>query len=121
VIETGRVDAIQIPYNPLERDVERDILPLASDRGLGVVVMRPFAEGALTRRSPPAAALEPLAPFGVRTWAQALIKWILSDPRCHVAIPATSRPERMTENAEAGQPPWFDREARELVARLART
>ena len=120
VIETGRVDAIQIPYNPLERDVERDILPLAADRGLGVVVMRPFAEGALTRRSPPASALEPLAPFGVRTWAQALIKWILSDPRCHVAIPATSRPERMTENAEAGQPPWFDREARELVARLAR-
>jgi aryl-alcohol dehydrogenase-like predicted oxidoreductase len=121
VIETGRVDAIQIPYNPLERDVERDILPLAVDRGLGVVVMRPFGEGALIRRSPPVSALESLAGFGVRTWAQALLKWILSDARCHVAIPATSRPDRMTENAEAGQPPWFDREARELVVRLART
>src|SRR3954471_13734414 len=119
VMETGRIAAIQIPYNPRERDVERDILPLAADLGIGVIVMRPFAEGALLRRMPAAAALAPLARFGVRTWPQALLKWILSDPRCHVAIPATSKPDRMAENAAAGQPPWFGREERELVARLA--
>jgi aryl-alcohol dehydrogenase-like predicted oxidoreductase len=119
VIETGRITAIQIPYNPLERDVERMILPLAADRGLGVVVMRPFGEGGLLRRPPPAAELAPLRPFGVMTWAQALLKWILSDPRCHVAIPATSHPERMAENAAAGDPPWFGPEERALVARLA--
>ena len=119
VIESGRVDAIQVPYNPRQREVERRILPLAFERGLGVIVMRPFAEGALMRRPPAPADLEPLAPFGVTTWAQALLKWILSDLRCHVAIPATSRPERMTENAAAGQPPWFGREERELVAKLA--
>jgi aryl-alcohol dehydrogenase-like predicted oxidoreductase len=119
VIETGRVQAIQIPYNPHQRDVEREILPLAADRGLGVIVMRPFAEGALMRRSPRPGDLEPLAPFGVSTWAQALLKWILSDRRCHVAIPATSKPERMTENAAAGDPPWFGQEERALVSRLA--
>jgi aryl-alcohol dehydrogenase-like predicted oxidoreductase len=119
VMETGRIDAIQIPYNPLQRRAEEDILPRAADRGLGVVVMRPFAEGALTRRAPSADALVPLRRFGVRTWAQALLKWSLSDTRCHVAIPATSHPERMAENAEAGQPPWLDAEARALVARLA--
>ena len=81
--------------------------------------MRPFAEGALVRRTPSDADLAPLAPFGVRTWPQALLKWILSDRRCHVAIPATSKPDRMSENAAAGEPPWFDREARDLVARLA--
>lgn len=119
VMRTGRIGAIQIPYNPLEREVERVILPQAADLGLGVVVMRPFAEGALLRRPPSPAALAPLHPFGVTTWAQALLKWILSDPRCHVAIPATSSPERMRENAAAGAPPWFGPEERALVSRLA--
>jgi aryl-alcohol dehydrogenase-like predicted oxidoreductase len=119
VIASGRVDSIQVPYNPRQRAVEQRILPIAAERGLGVIVMRPFAEGALTRRPPARAELDALAPFGVTTWAQALLKWILSDTRCHVAIPATSKPERMRENAAAGEPPWFGREERELVARLA--
>lgn len=119
VMQTGHITAIQIPYNPLEREVERAILPLAADLGLGVVVMRPFAEGTLTRRPPSAAELAPLRPFGVTTWGQALLKWILSDTRCSVAIPATSHRERMAENAAAGEPPWFGEEERALVARLA--
>src|SRR4051812_16073558 len=119
VIETGRIAAIQIPYNPLEREVERDILPLAAERGLGVVVMRPFGEGALMRRPPPVEQLAPLRAFGVTTWAQALLKWVLSDPRCQIAIPATSRPERMAENTVAGGPPWFGADERALVGRLA--
>jgi aryl-alcohol dehydrogenase-like predicted oxidoreductase len=121
VMETGRITAIQIPYNPVEREVEKEILPLAADLGLGVVVMRPLGQGALVRKSPSAADLAPLVPFGVRTWPQALLKWILSDPRCHVAIPATSRPDRMTENAAAGNPPWFGFEERAYASRLAAT
>jgi len=119
VMRTGRISAIQIPYNPDERDVEREILPLAQDLGLGVVVMRPLGGGRLVRDDPGPAALEPLRAFGVETWGQALLKWVLSDPRCHVAIPATSRPGRMRENAAAGAPPWLDDEARAYVARLA--
>ncbi|HEU5226841.1 MAG TPA: aldo/keto reductase [Ktedonobacteraceae bacterium] len=119
VMKTGRITAIQIPYNPLQREVEHEILPLADELGLGVVVMRPFAEGALLRNPPSPEALKPLEPFGVTTWAQALLKWILSDPRCHIAIPATSRSQRITENAAAGDPPWFGAEEREYVARLA--
>ncbi|HLG61075.1 MAG TPA: aldo/keto reductase [Ktedonosporobacter sp.] len=121
VMKTGRITAIQIPYNPIQREAEREILPLAADLGLGVVVMRPFAEGALLRNPPSAEALKPLEPFGVTTWAQALLKWVLSDERCHVAIPATSRPQRITENAVAGNPPWFGTEERAYVARLAAT
>ncbi len=119
VMQTRRITAIQIPYNPIQREVERDILPLAADLNLGVVVMRPFAEGALMRRIPSQDELAPLKPFGVTTWGQALLKWILSDPRCHVAIPATSNTRRMAENAAAGDPPWFGPEERSLVARLA--
>lgn len=119
VMDTGRIAAIQIPYNPLERDVEREILPRAADLGLGVVVMRPFGEGALMRRRPKPAELAPLREFGVTTWAQALLKWILSDRRCHVAIPATSDEAHAVENAAAGSPPWLGERERDLVARLA--
>lgn len=119
VMESGRIAAIQIPYNPHEREVERTILPLAAELGLGVVVMRPFGEGDLMRRPPSPEALAPLRPFGITTWAQALLKWVLSDPRCHVVIPATRHPEHMAENAAAGAPPWLGPEERRLVERLA--
>jgi aryl-alcohol dehydrogenase-like predicted oxidoreductase len=120
VMRTGRISAIQIPYNPHERDVEREILPLAEEIGLGVVVMRPVGGGGgVVTRPPRDEDLAPLREYGVTTWGQALLKWVLSDRRCNVAIPATSRPERVAENAAAGAPPWFDEDARALVARLA--
>jgi aryl-alcohol dehydrogenase-like predicted oxidoreductase len=120
VMRTGRVGAVQVPYNPLEDDVADAILPLAEDLGIGVVVMRPFGEGAVLRRPPDPAELKPLRPVGVTTWPQALLKWILSDPRCHAAIPATASPGHMAENAAAGDPPWLGEDERALVARLAR-
>lgn len=125
VMEDRRIRAVQVPYNPLERDVESVILPAAADLGLGVIVMRPFGQGRLLRRQVPADALAPLAPYGVTSWPQALLKWILSDARCHVAIPATSSPAHMRANAAVGQAgraatgPWFGPEERAYVARLA--
>jgi len=119
VMETGRVQQIQIPYNARDHAAARDLLPLAESLGIGVLVMRPFGEGTLVRRAPPAAALAPLRPLGITTWPQALLAWILSDPRAHCAIPATSRPERMAENAAAGDVAPLDADQRAYVARLA--
>jgi aryl-alcohol dehydrogenase-like predicted oxidoreductase len=119
VMRTGRIDAIQIPYNPHQRVVEHRILPLAAELGLGVLVMRPFGSGSLVQHGPDPAALAPLQPFGVTTWGQALLKWGLSDDRCTVSIPATSVTGRLVENAAAGVGPWFGPEERALVSRLA--
>jgi diketogulonate reductase-like aldo/keto reductase len=118
-LRTGRFETVQLPLNPHERECERALLPLAAELGIPVIVMRPLGAGALVARPPRPEELEPLRPFGVETWAQALLKWALSDPRVDVVIPATSKPERTAENAAAGSPPWFGPEERALVERLA--
>ena len=66
--------------------------------------MVPLGSGRLVRIAPPERDLEPLREFGVETWAQALLKFVLSDERVSCAIPATSSPDRMRENARAGEP-----------------
>jgi diketogulonate reductase-like aldo/keto reductase len=119
-MRTRRFDTVQLPYNPIERQSEKTLLPLAEELGMCVIVMRPFGEGSLLSRSPPSSALEPLREFGVETWPQALLKWALSEGRVDIVIPATRDPAHARDNAAAGSPPWFGREERALVERLSR-
>jgi diketogulonate reductase-like aldo/keto reductase len=116
---TRRFQSVQLPYNPFERACEGELLPLAEALGMAVIVMRPFGEGELFLRPPLEADLEPLREFGVETWAQALLKWALSDARVDVVIPATRNPLHAAQNALAGEPPWFGPDERRLVERLA--
>jgi diketogulonate reductase-like aldo/keto reductase len=115
VMRTGRIDAIQIPWNPLAQHAADRILPLAVELGLGVIAMEPLGSGDLFP-GPPATTLEPL---GVGSWSEALLRWCVSDPRVHVAIPATSDPEHAAENARAGAGEPFDDDQLKLVERLA--
>jgi aryl-alcohol dehydrogenase-like predicted oxidoreductase len=118
-MRTGGIETVQLPLNPYERAAERVLLPLAEELGIPVIVMRPLGEGELLEGAPDQRELEPLAEFGIETWAQALLKWALSDPRVDVVIPATRKPLHAAENGRAGSPPWFDAEERRLVERLA--
>jgi aryl-alcohol dehydrogenase-like predicted oxidoreductase len=99
LMTTGRLDMVQVPYNPRRREAERRVLPLAAELGLGVLTHSPLRYGVLDR-----------AP------AQAVLKWIASDPRVSCVLTATKTPGRPTENAQAGDPPWFDADQRERLA-----
>jgi diketogulonate reductase-like aldo/keto reductase len=88
--------------------------------GYSIAVMVPLGSGRLVRGAPSQSELEPLREFNVETWAQALFKFVPSDRRVSCAIPATSSPDRMRENARAGEPPWFGGEERRHVADPAR-
>jgi aryl-alcohol dehydrogenase-like predicted oxidoreductase len=102
VMATGRIDAIQVPYNPREQDAARRILPLAAELDLGVIAMRPLGGGSLVRRAD----------------ASELLKWTLGDERIHVAIPATSSVAHAQANTAAGAPPWPSaKERRALLGR----
>ncbi len=116
VMRTGRIQAIQVPYNPREREVERRILPLAEELGLGVLAMRPLGgEGSVIR--PPGE--RDFAPLGIASWAEALLRWALTDERIHVVIPATSSSEHALADARAGEQARLDPELRERVGLLA--
>jgi diketogulonate reductase-like aldo/keto reductase len=115
-LRSRRFDTVQVPLNPRERDCEREILPLAAELDIAVIVMRPLGEGELVGQRVPA---DVLAQLGVDSWAQALLKWALSDERVDLVIPATRNPEHVRANAAAGSPPWLDAEQRQLVERLA--
>lgn len=105
-----------MPYNPRQREVERQILPLAADLIIGTLLLRPFSERGLLHTLPPAWSLAPLRSFGIKNWPQALLEGGLSDPCCHVSIPATSRTARMTANPHAGDPPWLGPEELDYFA-----
>jgi diketogulonate reductase-like aldo/keto reductase len=99
IMKTGKIDTIQIPYNAINTCVEPDILPLAESMGLGVLVMEPLQKGRYVKDLRLTPDISPLADLGITTWAQALISWVISNKVITTAIPATSNPRRVRENA----------------------
>ena len=114
LMRTGRLDMIQLPYTPRLRDAEAQVLPLAQELGIGVLVHSPLRFGVLEQRVAP----DVLAGFGVKTVAQLVLKWIASDSRVSSVLTATKTPGRPTENAGAGDPPWFGAKEREQIVGL---
>ena len=102
LMREGRVDAVQVPYNVMNRSADEELLPLADELGTGVLVMEPLQKGRYVSELKEQPDLVPLRDFGINTWAQALLAWVVSDPRVSSTIPTTSRPERISENAQAG-------------------
>ncbi len=107
LLRSEELDFLQINYSPVEREAEQRLLPLAAERGVAVLVNRPFASGALfgrVRGKPlPQWAIE----LGIGSWAQFFLAWILGQPPVTCAIPATRNPRHIVNNLGAGlvEPP----------------
>jgi diketogulonate reductase-like aldo/keto reductase len=118
VLRNEPVDFVQVNYSLGERGADRRLLPLARDRGIAVLVNRPFSEGGLFQRVRgrplPAWAGE----IDCESWAQFFLKWILAHPAVTCAIPGTSRPQHVLDNLKAGVGKLPDPAMRERMAAL---
>lgn len=120
IMRSHRLDFVQITYNVVDREVEGRILPLARDRGIGVIVNRPFQQGALIRKTErhplPAWAAE----IGCASWAQVLLKFVAAHPAVTCAIPATTSVVHVRENMNAARGPLPDEALRRrMIADVA--
>ena len=115
LMRQGRVDTVQIPYNVINRSVEDELLPLAEELGTGILVMEPLQKGRYVQELKRQPDLTPLGDYGISTWAQALLAWVISDRRVSAAIPTTSRPERIPENASAADAAGLPQQLRDYI------
>jgi len=101
IMESQPIDFVQVTYNPVDRAVEARILPLALERGIGVIVNRPFRQGPLVDRLERHELPDWLAETGASNWAQFILKFIISHPAVTCAIPATTRVDHLRQNMAA--------------------
>jgi diketogulonate reductase-like aldo/keto reductase len=114
-MKTGNYDFLQINYSLAEREAEQRILPLARELNIAVIANRPFAEGALFRRTKGIALPPWAADLGIASWAQYFLKWIVGHPSLSCAIPGTAKPEHMRDNIAAGRGTLPDEAARKKM------
>lgn len=116
VIRREPLDFVQLNYSIVTRDAEQRLLPLAAERKVAVLVNRPFEDGALfgrVRGKPlPAWAAE----VDCTSWAQIFLKFIASHPAVTCIIPATAKPDHMSDNVQGGQGRMPDQKMRERMA-----
>jgi diketogulonate reductase-like aldo/keto reductase len=102
LLRAAKVDFLQINYSLGEREAEKEILPLALERGVAVLINRPFGGGDLFSRVRQKPLPEWAAEFDCNSWAQFLLKWIVAHPAVTCAIPATGNVRHLEDNMRAG-------------------
>jgi diketogulonate reductase-like aldo/keto reductase len=118
VLRAEPLDFVQVNYSLGERQAEGRILPLARERGIAVLVNRPFAGGGLFQRARGRVLPAWVAEVGCESWAQVFLKWILAHPAVTCVIPATSRSQHLVDNMKAGVGPLPDEATRERMSAL---
>jgi diketogulonate reductase-like aldo/keto reductase len=120
VMQSEKLDFIQVNYSADDRPAEDRILPLAADRGMAVLINLPFGGGGLLRRLRSRPLPQWAAEIDCHSWAQVLLKFVLGNPVVTCVIPGTSNPEHMRENAQAGAGAFLNEAQRKrIVAELS--
>jgi diketogulonate reductase-like aldo/keto reductase len=101
IMRAHPIDFVQVTYNVLDRDVEARILPLARERGIAAIVNRPFREGHLIRQVERHHLPGWAGEAGASSWAQFILKFVVSHSAVTCAIPATTRVDHVRENMAA--------------------
>ncbi len=121
VLGEERFDWLQVNYSLAEPDAESRLLPFCQQRGIAVMVNRPFADGAMFARVKD----KPLPPWaeeiGCASWGQFFLRWIVSHPAVTCVIPATSKPKHVLDNCAAGAAPLPDARQRQRMSAYWRT
>jgi diketogulonate reductase-like aldo/keto reductase len=102
VMRAEKWDFVQINYALDDRAVERKLLPLATERGIAVIVNQPFGGGGLLRKLSARKLPDWAGEIGCTSWAQILLKFVLAQPAVTCVIPGTGKPEHMRDNVKAG-------------------
>ena len=102
IMAREKLDFVQINYSIMEREAEEKILPLAQERGIAVIVNRPFGGGNLFSRVRGKPLPDFAAEFDCTSWAQFFLKWIVAHPAVTCAIPATNNVQHLEDNMRAG-------------------
>jgi aryl-alcohol dehydrogenase-like predicted oxidoreductase len=121
IMENEPIDFVQLTYNPVDREAEDRPLPLAREKGIGVIVNRPFRQGALTERLASETLPDWAGEVGAESWAQLILKFTLSHPAVTCAIPATTRVDHVRENLAAAARPLPDPAFRARIADTIRS
>ena len=116
IMRAQKIDFAQLTYNPADREAEARLLPLAQERGIAVIVNRPFREGDLIRKLETKKLPDFAAEIGCKSWAQLVLKFIIAHPAVTVAIPATTRVDHVRENMAAARGTMPDPAFRKRIA-----
>lgn len=117
VMQQEKLDFVQINYSLVEPEAQQRLLPLAMEKGMAIIVNRPFARGQLFRMTKGKALPPWAADLGIRSWAQYFLKFVVSHPAVTVAIPGTGKVKHMIDNQQAGRGMLPDAKTRERMFR----
>jgi diketogulonate reductase-like aldo/keto reductase len=118
IMRSEKLDFVQINYSLMEREAEERLLPLAQERGVAVIVNRPFGGGDLFSRARSKPLPDWTAEFGCHSWAQFFLKWIVANSAVTCAIPATDKPRHLEENLQGGTGALPDAKTRQRMVEL---
>lgn len=102
LIREENLDFVQVNYNLIERNAEKEIFPLAQEHGVAVMVNVPFAKAELFNKTKGVTLPDWAGEFDCESWAQFFLKYTVSHPAVTCVIPRTSKPHHMIDNLQAG-------------------